>query len=76
MTTSYCTHLVLQSAAGLGYCGTLGLEDQLQLLVPECIRDCIAGGVKVRLRAQQLAAILASRELRLVLKFCMILIFC
>jgi len=33
--------------AGLLYLGALGLEDQLQLLVPECIADVVAGGVKV-----------------------------
>ena len=25
----------------------LGLEDQLQLLVPECIKDCLRAGIKV-----------------------------
>ena len=33
--------------ARLSYCGTLGLEDKLQPLVPECIADCLRGGIKV-----------------------------
>jgi len=41
----------VEKDAGLAYCGTLGLEDQLQLLVPECIGDCIRGGIKGEKRA-------------------------
>ena len=33
--------------ARLAYCGTLGLEDKLQPLVPECIADCLRAGIKV-----------------------------
>lgn len=37
----------VEKDAGLQYAGCIGLEDQLQLLVPECIGDCIRGGIKV-----------------------------
>eukprot|EP00808_Paulinella_micropora_P013493 g57589.t1 len=37
----------VEKAAQLGYLGCMGLEDQLQPLVPECIRDCLAAGIKV-----------------------------
>ena len=36
-----------ETDARLSYCGTLGLEDKLQPLVPECIADCLRGGIKV-----------------------------
>jgi magnesium-transporting ATPase (P-type) len=35
-----------EKSAGLRYLGCIGLEDQLQLLVPECIVDCVRGGIK------------------------------
>ena len=37
----------METDARLAYCGTLGLEDKLQPLVPECIADCLRGGIKV-----------------------------
>jgi len=37
----------VEKEADLQYLGCIGLEDQLQLLVPECIGDCIRGGIKV-----------------------------
>ena len=37
----------MEEAAQLSYLGTLGLEDQLQPLVPECISDCLKAGIKV-----------------------------
>ena len=37
----------MEMDARLSYCGTLGLEDKLQPLVPECIADCLRGGIKV-----------------------------
>lgn len=37
----------IECDAGLVYLGCLGLEDQLQNLVPECIATCLKAGVKV-----------------------------
>jgi hypothetical protein len=37
----------LEREAGLQYVGCVGLEDQLQALVPETIRDCLSAGIKV-----------------------------
>ena len=37
----------MEKEADLKYLGVMGMEDQLQLLVPECIGDCIRGGIKV-----------------------------
>lgn len=36
-----------ENEAKLEYLGALGLEDQLQPLVPECIADCLSAGIKV-----------------------------
>jgi magnesium-transporting ATPase (P-type) len=36
----------VETEAHLQYLGSMGLEDQLQLLVPECIGDCVRGGIK------------------------------
>eukprot|EP00808_Paulinella_micropora_P007559 g34298.t1 len=38
---------MIEKKANLAYLGCMGLEDQLQPLVPECIRDCLAAGIKV-----------------------------
>lgn len=37
----------LEKSANLQYLGCMGLEDQLQPLVPESIRDFIKAGIKV-----------------------------
>ena len=44
----------VEKEANLQFLGALGLEDQLQLLVPECIGDCIRGGIKVWMVSAQL----------------------
>lgn len=38
---------MIEKDAKLGYLGVMGLEDRLQLLVPETIKDCIHAGIKV-----------------------------
>lgn len=37
----------LENSASIEYLGCMGLEDQLQRLVPECIADFLAAGIKV-----------------------------
>jgi magnesium-transporting ATPase (P-type) len=37
----------IEKDANLQYLGCIGLEDQLQFLVPECIADCLKAGIKV-----------------------------
>ena len=37
----------MEADAGLCYLGTLGLEDQLQPLVSDCIADCLQAGMRV-----------------------------
>lgn len=37
----------IERDAQMEYVGSMGLEDQLQPLVPECIQDCMRAGIKV-----------------------------
>ena len=39
--------LQLEQDANLQYLGVIGMEDQLQFLVPETIKDCLKAGIKV-----------------------------
>ena len=52
--SSKCIHCIqynffkeVEETANLKYLGCVGMEDQLQLLVPETIKDCLRAGIKV-----------------------------